>query len=53
MVSDHFKGYIEDSIGETWYWWPLALRLRRLRAGHFPLNWKSVGILELFHASAC
>jgi hypothetical protein len=49
--SDGIKAFVEDHMGETWNWWPLAPRLRHLRAGYFRLSWKSVCIPELFLAS--
>ncbi|KAF2164064.1 hypothetical protein M409DRAFT_56787 [Zasmidium cellare ATCC 36951] len=39
--SDHIKGLIEDSLGETWDWWPLKQRKRPLRPGYMRLFWPS------------
>jgi hypothetical protein len=30
---EHLKGLVEESMGETWNWWPLRSRLHRLQDG--------------------
>lgn len=42
--SDSLKAFVEQSMGETWNWWPLAPRLHALRFGYCRLKWKSVRI---------
>ena len=42
--SDKLKAFIEDHMGETWNWWPLAPRLHRLRPSYCRLSWKSVSL---------
>lgn len=43
-LSDSFKALVEQSMGETWNWWPLAPRVHLLAPGYFRLKWKSVRI---------
>jgi hypothetical protein len=38
------KALVEDRLGESWNWWPLAPRMHRLRSGHCRMQWKSVRI---------
>lgn len=45
--ADTIKSIIEQSLGETWNWWPFAPRLSPLRRGYCRLQWKSVRILSL------
>jgi hypothetical protein len=39
---DRLKGFVEDSMGETWNWWPLRPRVRRLSDGFCRLSWQTV-----------
>lgn len=41
-LSDYVKGWVEDILGETWNWWPLAQRRRRLNDGFSRVIWVSV-----------
>jgi hypothetical protein len=41
-VVDRLKGLVEDSMGETWNWWPLRPRVRRLSDGFCRLSWQTV-----------
>ena len=41
-ILDQLKGLVEDSMGETWNWWPLEPRLRRLDDGFCRLFWQTV-----------
>jgi hypothetical protein len=41
-ILDQLKGFVEDSMGETWNWWPLEPRLRRLDDGFCRLFWQTV-----------
>jgi hypothetical protein len=43
-VADHFKGYVEDFMGETWNWSPFRARQHPLQADCFRLNWESVSL---------
>jgi hypothetical protein len=43
-VVDHFKGYVEDFMGETWNWSPFRARQHSLQTDCFRLNWKSVSL---------
>lgn len=36
------KGFVEDSLGEVWDWWPLQQRVRSLKAGYCRLSWVTV-----------
>lgn len=36
------KGFVEDSLGEVWDWWPLRQRVRSLKAGYCRLTWVTV-----------
>jgi hypothetical protein len=45
--GDRVKGFIEDRMGETWNWWPLAPRQHRLRPSYRRLKWISVGLQSL------
>ena len=47
-MADHFKGYVEDFMGETWNWSPFAARRYPLQPDCCRLSWKSVSLL-LFH----
>jgi hypothetical protein len=38
------KAFIEDRLGESWNWWPLAPRIHRPRSGYCRIQWKSVCI---------
>jgi hypothetical protein len=40
--ADATKAYIEEHMGESWNWWPLAPRQYRLRPRYCRLEWKSV-----------
>jgi hypothetical protein len=40
--ADTMKAAIEERMGESWNWWPLAPRLHQLRPGYCRLQWKSV-----------
>jgi hypothetical protein len=40
--ADTMKAVIEERMGESWNWWPLAPRLHQLRPGYCRLQWKSV-----------
>jgi len=42
--SDGIKTCVEQFMGETWNWWPLAPRLQRLRPGYYRVEWKSVSL---------
>lgn len=46
-VVDRLKGFVEDSMGETWNWWPLRPRVRRLSDGFCRLSWQTVCPLTL------
>jgi hypothetical protein len=41
-IADQFKGLVEDSMGETWNWWPLQQRVHRLGNGFWRLSWQTV-----------
>lgn len=43
-MTDHFKGYVEDFMGETWNWSPFAARRYPLQADCCRLSWKSVSL---------
>lgn len=43
-VSDHFKGYVEDFMGETWNWSPFTARRYPLQVDFCRLSWKSVSL---------
>lgn len=38
------KAFVEDRLGESWNWWPLAPRIHRPRSGYCRIQWKSVCI---------
>jgi hypothetical protein len=40
--ADAAKAFVEDRLGESWNWWPLAPRIHRLRSGYCRVQWKSV-----------
>jgi hypothetical protein len=40
--GDTMKAFVEDHLGESWNWWPLAPRIHGLRPGYCRLQWKSV-----------
>jgi hypothetical protein len=40
--GDTMKAFVEDRLGESWNWWPLAPRMHGLRLGYCRLQWKSV-----------
>jgi hypothetical protein len=40
--TDKIKASIEEHMGESWNWWPLAPRLHQLRPGYCRLQWISV-----------
>jgi hypothetical protein len=40
--GDTLKAFVEDHLGESWNWWPLAPRIHGLRPGYCRLQWKSV-----------
>jgi hypothetical protein len=42
--ADGAKAFVEDRLGESWNWWPLAPRIHRLRSGYCRIQWKSVCI---------
>lgn len=46
-VADRLKGLVEDSMGETWNWWPLHPRVRRLDKRFCRLSWQTVRLLLL------
>ena len=46
-AADRFKGHVEDTMGETWNWWPLEPRLRPLEDGFHRLSWQTVCLLYL------
>jgi hypothetical protein len=41
------KAFVEDRLGESWNWWPLAPRIHRLRSGYCRIQWRSVRISTL------
>lgn len=43
-MADHFKGYVEDFMGESWNWSPFAARRYPLQADCCRLSWKSVSL---------
>jgi hypothetical protein len=43
-TADLLKGYIEDTMGETWNWSPMEGRRYRLEDGSCRLNWKAVSV---------
>jgi hypothetical protein len=40
--GDTMKAFVENHLGESWNWWPLAPRTHGLRPGYCRLQWKSV-----------
>jgi hypothetical protein len=38
------KAFVEDRLGESWNWWPLAPRIHWPRSGYCRIQWKSVCI---------
>jgi hypothetical protein len=36
------KGFVEDSLGEVWDWWPFRQRVRSLKPGYCRLTWVTV-----------
>jgi hypothetical protein len=41
-IANQLKGLLEDTMGETWNWWPLEPRLRQLDDGFCRLFWQTV-----------
>jgi hypothetical protein len=48
---DNFKGFVEDTMGETWNWSPLETRRHSLRTDCCRLSWTSVSVSRIIYQS--
>jgi hypothetical protein len=46
---NHLKASLEDSLGETWDWWPFQQRVKSLSTGYCRLTWVTVSCCSGSH----